>query len=271
MWTRAELKNRAKNFLRGNYLHAFLVSLIIMIVGSGVSHKQGLFKINIDHTSPEMVSFMSPLLIAGVIFGIIFAIAAIAFGIFVGAPLEVGGRKYFLKTAAGEPSKLEHVTSVFHSGGYKNVVIAMLYKNIIVFLWFLAFIIPGIVKMYAYSMVPYILAENPHMDRTDALRLSEEMTYTHKLDIFVLDLSFIGWYMLGGLLFGIGTWFVNPYVDATKGQLYQVLKREIIAENLASEQEFDDPDEVPTSTGERYTYSPEKDASEKEKMEDRYR
>ncbi|MDN5300408.1 MAG: hypothetical protein PWP51_2961 [Clostridiales bacterium] len=270
MWTRVELKSRAKKYLRSNYLHAFLVSFIIMIVGGGLSQKPGVFKVNVDMGSPEMVSFASPLMVLGVVFAIGLFIAAVAFGIFVGAPLEVGGRKYYIRAAEGEPSKLEHVTSIFSSGGYKNVVITMLYKNVIVLLWFLALVIPGIIKSYAYRMVPYILAENPHMDRRDALRLSEEMTYTHKFNMFVLDLSFIGWFILGGLFFGIGTWFVNPYADATMGQLYQVLKREIIAENLASEDEFDDPDDMPYEQNTYRTFS-DRDESKDETFEDRYK
>ena len=73
-------------------------------------------------------------------------------------------------------------------------------------------------------MVPYILAENPDMKAREALRLSKEMMDGQKWNAFVLGLSFIGWQLLGTLLYGIGTFFVQPYVDATFAELYAVLR-----------------------------------------------
>lgn len=77
---------------------------------------------------------------------------------------------------------------------------------------------------YCYLMVPYILAENPDMKAREALRLSKEMMDGQKWNAFVLGLSFIGWQLLGTLLWGIGTFFVQPYVDATFAELYAVLR-----------------------------------------------
>mgnify|MGYP006295230481 CR=1 FL=1 len=87
-------------------------------------------------------------------------------------------------------------------------------------------IIPGIIKSYAYRMVPYILAENPKIGHRRALDLSNKMTRGEKWKIFVLDLSFIGWFILGALFFGIGVFFVQPYYDATNSELYIKLKKE---------------------------------------------
>jgi uncharacterized membrane protein len=80
------------------------------------------------------------------------------------------------------------------------------------------------VKGYAYSLVPYILAEDPHMSASDAIRLSQSLTRGHKWELFVMDLSFIGWYILGGLLFGFGVLLVHPYKDATWAQAYVSLR-----------------------------------------------
>ena len=242
MWTRAELKSKAKNVLRKHYLHAFIVSLILVFVSGEVNNKGGLMDFKWETGSESFAMFA----ILASLIGFVLFVLFVLFNIFVGGPLEVGGRKYYIKATENDESDLSHVTSMFHSEYYGNVVITMLYQKVIIFLWFLALIVPGIIKMYAYSMVPYILADNPEISHKEALKLSDEMTYTHKLDMFVLDISFIGWYILGGILFGIGQFLVNPYVDATKAQLYRVLKREIIAENLAEESDFrskgmDDP------------------------------
>jgi len=79
----------------------------------------------------------------------------------------------------------------FDKERYMDVLKAMLYRGVMNFLWYLLFIIPGIVKNYAYMMVPYILADNPNIGYKRALELSEKMTYGHKFNIFVLRLSFI--------------------------------------------------------------------------------
>lgn len=72
-------------------------------------------------------------------------------------------------------------------------------------------------------MLPYILAENPDITTQDAFDRSKQLTDGQKLDIFVLDLSFIGWYFLGSILFGIGLYFVYPYFKSTNALLYLYL------------------------------------------------
>ena len=83
-------------------------------------------------------------------------------------------------------------------------------------------------------MVPYILADNPNIGINKAIELSNDMTRGHKLDMFVLDLSFIGWYILGMIPFGLGVLFVNPYFNATNAELYLVLRKEALNNNLCS-------------------------------------
>ena len=119
-----------------------------------------------------------------------------------------------------------------------DIIKAMLYKGVLNFLWYLLLIIPGIVKSYAYMMVPYILAENPNIGYKRALELSDQMTYGHKLNIFVLRLSFFGWYFLGVMCCCVGVIFVVPYENATMAELYLVLKGQAIDKEICSREEF---------------------------------
>ena len=64
-------------------------------------------------------------------------------------------------------------------------------------LWLFLFIVPGVIKAYEYSMIPYLLAENPNLSASEAFSLSKQMTTGQKADLFVLDLSFLGWIILG--------------------------------------------------------------------------
>lgn len=93
-------------------------------------------------------------------------------------------------------------------------------------LWSLLFIIPGIIKAYSYSMAIFILAENKGMPALEAIRRSKEMMEGHKMDLFVLELSFIGWGLLTALTFGIvGIWAI-PYITATTTNFYNTIKGE---------------------------------------------
>jgi hypothetical protein len=91
-------------------------------------------------------------------------------------------------------------------------------------LWTLLFIIPGIVKAYEYRMIPYILAENPHMSRKEVFAASKSMMMGNKWKAFVLDLSFLGWHILSVFTVGIlELFYVAPYVYATNAALYEAL------------------------------------------------
>ena len=81
-------------------------------------------------------------------------------------------------------------------------------------------------------MVPYILGEQPDLDRERIFELSKTMMYGNKWKAFVLDLSFLGWYLLNGITLGIlGIFYLNPYVEQTGAALYQTLKSEYLQKN----------------------------------------
>ena len=124
------------------------------------------------------------------------------------------------------------------SGGYKdlgvtldsargdlagNLVTGLLY-NVYIFLWTLLFIIPGIVKGCAYAMTFYIKNENPGMSASEAIRESEKMMEGYKMKYFLLQLSFIGWMIVGAFCFGIGTLWVGAYIETSRAVFYEELK-----------------------------------------------
>ena len=92
------------------------------------------------------------------------------------------------------------------------------------FLWSLLFIIPGIVKSYAYSMSMYVLAENKGKSARACIKESVRITEGYKGELFLLDLSFIGWFLLGSLTCGIAYFWIIPYYSVTKANAYRVLK-----------------------------------------------
>jgi uncharacterized membrane protein len=158
------------------------------------------------------------------------ALAAIFFVIFVAFPMKVGGARVYIDSADGEHEPLlSRLAFAFRSGNYMNIVKAGFLKGLYECLWSLLFVIPGIVKGYGYRMTQYILADSPNLSASEAIRLSDRMMQGHKMELFMLDLSFIGWYILGGLAFGVGVFLVHPYKDATEAQFYMTLRSGYVA------------------------------------------
>ena len=91
-------------------------------------------------------------------------------------------------------------------------------------LWSMLFVIPGLVKSYSYAMTNYILLDRPELSATDAITESRKMMNGHKMELFILDLSFIGWYILVGLTFGIASLYVTPYHMGARAAFYETLK-----------------------------------------------
>ena len=105
-----------------------------------------------------------------------------------------------------------------------NTLILGLLQALFTALWSLLFIVPGIVKAYSYSMASYIQQDQPNKDWKFCLNESISWMEGHKWQLFCLDLSFIGWYIVGALCLGIGTLFVEPYHQVARANFYEALK-----------------------------------------------
>lgn len=187
--SRAELKAKAKEQISGKVLKLFVVTLI----GS---------------------------LLAGVL-GVIPIVGAIISAILT-CIFTLSYIMIYLKISNSEDFEISEVFA-----GFSNAVPAIvtgIVQAVFIFLWSLLFVIPGIIKTYAYSMAYYILAENPDMSATEVLKKSEEMMNGHKMELFVLHLSFIPWFFLVGITFGLAGIYVAPYVQATMANFYKEIK-----------------------------------------------
>lgn len=270
MWTSAELKQRAKVALTGTYWKAFAISLIIAFVsggggGSGFNFSRSFDGFgdfgntgNVDYNSADTVlesggDVALMLGFLGIFLGIFLVVfvLVIAFTTFVGYPVLVGGKKYFISAAEAvneeEEAKFNLLGHGFKGPHYLDIVKTMFVKDLYIFLWTLLLIIPGIVKGYAYAMVPYILADNPNIGVKRAIELSNQMTDGEKMDMFILDLSFIGWFILAAIPCGLGYYFLNPYYYSTHAELYRVLREKALDSNMCEFEElgFEVPTEEP--------------------------
>lgn len=106
-----------------------------------------------------------------------------------------------------------------------NSIVLYLLIYVFTYLWSLLLVVPGIIKSLSYAMAPFIMAENEYyMSPRDAIKESMRIMEGHKMDLFKLCLSFIGWYLLAMLTCGILTIYVEPYFQATLANFYNEIK-----------------------------------------------
>ncbi|MBR7070641.1 MAG: DUF975 family protein [Clostridia bacterium] len=192
MFNRREIKERAKQQL-GNSIFAnnWLFALVVILISGAISAVAGT---------------------AGIL------------AVLVTGPLAYGVAFLFLKQARdGQKMVITDVFKGFTDDFGGNVVLILL-ETIFVALWTMLFIIPGIVKAYSYSMIFYIKADHPEYDWHQCFDESKRITSGHKWDLFVLDLSFIGWLIVGSICLGVGNLWVSAYMTAAKAQAYEAIK-----------------------------------------------
>jgi Predicted integral membrane protein len=110
---------------------------------------------------------------------------------------------------------------------YGRILGTMLLTTVYTFLWTLLLVIPGIMKSYSYAMTLFILKDYPELQYDAAIEKSMAMMSGHKMKMFLLDLSFIGWAILCCFTLGIGFLFLAPYVEASHAAFYEDLKKEL--------------------------------------------
>ena len=160
-------------------------------------------------------------LIADVILG---ATSAFAIGVVIcTGPLAYGLAK--IQLALAREDKQPDIIQLFDAlkGDIGGIILLGFLESLFIALWSILFVIPGIVKSYSYAMSFYIKNDDPSADWKTCIDKSREMMNGYKMKLFLLDLSFIGWYILGALCLGVGTLFVVPYHAQARANFYEEL------------------------------------------------
>ena len=175
-----EAKRAALSTLRGNWGGAILVSLVYAV----------------------LVSVLS--LIGGV--------GTLLFG----SILLIGYYNTLIQASMQNSFKVETIFSGINSETLGTRITISVLKNIYLALWSCLFFIPGLVKSYSYMLTEYIALMNPDMSANECITESRRLMNGHKMNMFILDLSFIGWAILCVFTFGIGSLFLTPYIAQTR-------------------------------------------------------
>jgi uncharacterized membrane protein len=134
-------------------------------------------------------------------------------------PLQWGFTVFFLNLIRKEDINYERLFD-----GYKDFARTFLMEFlyvIAIMIGFCLFIIPGIILIVGLMMAPYILKDDQGISAMDALKKSWELTKGHKMKLFWLGFSFIGWIILSLMTLGIGFFFLVPYMDTTFAHYYE--------------------------------------------------
>lgn len=142
-------------------------------------------------------------------------------------PVNIGVASYTLHLIrqTEQKNKIEPLLDGFRGNVGTNILVGVL-AALFVVLWSLLFVIPGIIKAISYSQSFYIALEHPEYDANTCITESRKMMNGRKWRYFCLQLSFIGWYIVGAICFGIGVLWVEAYREAANAEFYEDIKNE---------------------------------------------
>ena len=230
MWNRAELKMRGNMAFKKNYVSAVVVALLMGIFGT-VSGESSARRVS-ENSDIYSGNLFNVGMITGLLAGITTVVILIVLvaKVFVGNLLKMGGYRFFILNQTAQPG-IGTLLDGFRSGHYVNIGLTMFLRDLFTTLWSLLLVVPGIVKHYEYLMVPYIIAEKPAMDYKEAFQISKQMMDGEKMEAFIMDLSFLGWYLLSAVTCGLlAIFYVNPYVQASFAEMYTFNKQKAYQE-----------------------------------------
>lgn len=139
-------------------------------------------------------------------------------------PLSWGVTIFFLRIIRQENPDFNNLFDGFKD--YWRIFVTLFLRNLYTGLWALLLIVPGIIKAYSYAMTEYILKDDPEIGANAAIEKSMDMMQGHKMDLFLLHLSFIGWAILACFTLGLGFLVLYPYFTTTQAHFYEDLKAE---------------------------------------------
>ena len=245
MIDRRQLKLEARDILRGARSSPWVFALVFLLITGSLTLLNdvtsgawitSLRRMDPDFPVPaflERAASIPPL--AATFIGVIVPL--------INAVLNAGGALYHLGIRRGREMPLSTLFDGFAQAG--RVIVLSLLQTVFIMLWSFLFIIPGLIAAYRYRFALYNLLEIPELSPLEALRMSSAQTYGYKTDLFLMDLSFIGWFLLGLLTLNLAFIWVTPYHTQTLVGYFQTIKRANGIGYLPEEERrrpFDGPD-----------------------------
>ena len=223
-----DYKERAREMLSGKYPFSVIYYICGALLGSAlagalITHPAYFafvsvpFNKNILPRIPESLNFI----VYGILlYTILIEVLRIA-QLMVGGMVDLGVARYTLNLHDGHPTRIRTLFS--QANNFTNACVLFYFRKIVVVLKTLILIAPGIVAHYEYAMTQFIMCDYPDMTARQAMAESKELMNGHKMELFKLDLSFIGWHILCIATLGVGYIFLRPYMVSAKVAFYREL------------------------------------------------
>lgn len=161
------------------------------------------------------------------------------------SPLLVSLLGFYVILVKRDPSEqfslgeeIKNIFKVSFDATYGKKLVVSILRTVFITLWCFLFIIPGIVYNYSSYFSFQIMCENPNLKPMEALKLSKKMVKGNRSELFALDLSFIGWWILCGISFGIASIYAIPYYLTTQALYYENFKIRALQEGRITEDDF---------------------------------
>lgn len=213
--SREALKSDAKYAMKEAVINPYIVSLIVWIVSLIFFAVQ--YFLDLWGELGEFANFdqMIPFVISYAVYLIMYFL--------INTLIQFGFYSYCLKVTNRD--RTMSYGDLFSAAGYFFKAIALMFMiTLLVFLWSILFIIPGIIAAYRYSQAMFVMVENPDKGVMQCIRESKEMMKGHKWEFFVLELSFILWQLLSAVTCGLALIYVAPYMTVTMAGYYNKIK-----------------------------------------------
>ncbi len=220
---RAAIKAEARGFIGQDnaWLKLFLAILPLCLLGGGISTGVTFWRMAAENGDVQQMSVSTGSNVLSLLL----------------IPFTVSMAGFFLNAIRGFNPEWK---SLYKEGidRYGKYFAVGFITNLFIGLWMLLFIVPGVIKAFEYAQVHYIIHDNPNLSPAQARSISRRMTDGFKSELFILELSFILWYLLAGVTCGIAVIYVMPYVQTTRAMYYENLKNHALSTGRAVPEEF---------------------------------
>ncbi len=216
----SELRRQGRESLSGKWAFAIGIMLlfaVLVFIGYAVVALPNVL-ISMLSENPQSGGIITIQVIISIALGVIYT--SVVTG------LALGILKIYLQLSRNEYTNVGELFAYIRKELLVKNFLLYLLLSIYRFLWTLLLIIPGIIKTFSYSMTFFILIDNPELSVNEAITRSRKMMDGHKFELFVLGLTFIGWYLLSAITFGIGFIWLIPYVQSTATHFYRKISGE---------------------------------------------
>lgn len=222
---RIQIKEEAKQVVRGARVNAYLVTLIVLAVTGllGALDSYVGASRTVDQVA-ELYGQQAAAMLPGFPeFPVLLMAFVAAVNWLAQVIINAGWSIYHLGVRQGKEMPYGCLLDGFAFLG--KLILLNIVMGIFVYLWSLLFLIPGIIAQYRYRFAIYNLCENPEIGIMGAINMSKAQTAGFKGTLFVLDLSFLGWSILGWLTLGILNIWIAPYKEQANVGYFQEIKK----------------------------------------------